>query len=397
MQITAQANVLREALKPHTHVIEKANTIPILFCVRLKLKKGRLLITCTDLNMYLETDCDLSIGDGDSDTFDVCTNLAPLLAVITSMKTDAVMIQSTNDLQLVLSAPGVKCILPALPPSDFPEADLDRPWLYRDESFDNGEFISHLRDVLDTVSTEETRYYLNGIHWLRDKKSSYMESTDGHRLTRRIIEKEDGLHPVRVSAIMPTKACKVLSAVMPTAIKVRTHYLEEKDKAGSTIARPEYIKVSGLGVRLLYRLIDAQYPNTNRVIPDYGPSATSLTTNREAWLEAAEAAMLFNKSLNRQTRYGRSVKIETNSYGDTEVSVESIDMGSVRRSLRITANNVEPKQTYKIGFNSKYLLNTIKACTGSTLTIRQEDIGSPCRFDDGDDNTIRIVMPMRVE
>jgi DNA polymerase-3 subunit beta len=270
------------------------------------------------------------------------------------------------------------------PSSDYPELSSGA-WTPV-ENFTNGRLASILDRVSTCISTEETRYYLNGVNWSIDTFGRCMTATDGHRLASARYDTDGDDKPM--SVIIHYGAVKVLRKLakgQDVGVNRSTderHHLEFW--IGST--------------RLVTKTIDGTFPDWRRAVTKETPHAIDFDAN------------LLRTALERVTMMAsesdRAVRIYRGEDGKAALSIKNADSGEGHAKAFATWPNVpaDPKEsaerhrppTYSsFGFNASYL----KAALGNNhgrFILRFADSNSPFIVDDGDEEMTRVLMPMRV-
>lgn len=377
--ITVEGRPFAQAMKSAMTVTEHHITIPILRCVRLRMVQPGLRIIATDLDMEFTVPLDLVEAEG---TFDVCLHGAMLAKIaahagasditinlkkITIGKDDEGNPRIKEEATVIVGDGEAEYTLDCLPASDWPDMTLP-PKLSPAGTFTNGQLSEIFSEVIKTVSTEETRYYLNGIHY----KNGYFEATDGHRLRRHVFDK----NPTHaVDAIIPRKACAVIIAQAKDSVSM------EVDPTNSRM-----IFDFSNGNRLFAKMIDGTFPDADRVIPKEGHFTFEF--------DAARFRLAVERVISMSSERGRALKI-FNMDGKVGVKVSNPDFGTA------TAKTFAdwPADGEEVGFNGRYILDFIPR--GGRMEINGASSGAPFLIrhingvDDDSANT-RVVMPMRV-
>jgi DNA polymerase-3 subunit beta len=239
---------------------------------------------------------------------------------------------------------------------------------------------SALRDLIErtqfAISTEETRYYLNGIYLhlvtVADKKMLRAVATDGHRLAQAQIEAPPGLSAMP-GIIIPRKTVGELQKL-----------IESPDGDVGIEISDTKIRVAIGDVVLTSKLIDGTFPDYVKVIPKGNDKV--LKVDRGEFAEAVDRVSTI------ASERGRAVKLAL-AEGRLILSVNNPDSGSATEELGVEFSS-EPLE---IGFNSKYLLDIGAQLRSGTAVFRLADPGSPTLIqDDEDPNALFVLMPMRV-
>jgi DNA polymerase-3 subunit beta len=231
------------------------------------------------------------------------------------------------------------------------------------------------------ISTEFTRYYLNGIcihPHPQDKTALAFAATDGHRLVQHIITGNG--HALTESVIVPREAIAALRACLaqttqePDAIEIYTS--------------PNRIVFCSAAFRIEAKLIDGTFPDYQRVIPrDVSPAVTFTTAQlRRFCTRLAGFRMGFNP--------GVALHLDK-AAGTVTATWDSADIGSISAPLDGT-----PDRDLTIGFQYRYLVNMLDALRAPTITMHASDQSGPTIFapagELADPATTYVIMPMRV-
>jgi DNA polymerase-3 subunit beta len=352
-------------------VVERRNTIPILSNVRIDAAKGNLALNATDMDIEIVESTTADIGKGGATTAPAHT----LYDIVRKLPEGAqVEIASTADGQIALSAGRSKFNLSCLPVEDFPAmtgGDLGH-------TFKLG--AADLRALIDrtrfAISTEETRYYLNGIylHATTSEGVAVLRAvaTDGHRLARVELPLPDGAAGMP-GIIVPRKA----------VIEVRKLIEETEDEIAISLSDSK-IKFAFDNVALTSKLIDGTFPDYERVIPTGNDKV--LEADRKALFDAVDRVSAIS------SEKSRSIKMSCEK-GLVTLSASSPEAGSAVEEVEAAYD----KGHLEIGFNSRYLLEILGQIEGDAARFTMADAASPTVIRDvADASAIYVLMPMRV-
>lgn len=242
---TASTSDLRNAMALLSRVIERRNTIPVLGNVMLKASGETLTLSGTDLDM----EASVEVPCSDTETWAVTIG-ARLLSNFLSGCVGPVQI-NTDDKTITLENDGMKMVANLLCPAD------DMPVM----KFQGTAFASlqepALHKVLSAcaiaISTEETRYYLNGVYLHAKDNKLHGVATDGHRLSIYRTDAHWGLTDV----ILPRKAVSVLLSRLKGS---SNHAVQiEQDEKKLRFIHPDWTLTS--------KMVDGKYPDYTKVIP----------------------------------------------------------------------------------------------------------------------------------
>jgi DNA polymerase III subunit beta len=373
MKINVERGAFLKALNHVQSVVERRNTIPILSNVLIEAAKGQLKLTATDLDIEIVEALPADVLRNGS-----ATAPAHMLYDIVRKLPDGAQVQaellSSEGGRLAVSAGSSRFELSCLPREDFPQMAAGAlPHKFRLAADDLKRIIDKTRFA---ISTEETRYYLNGIyvHAAKDAKPPVMRAvaTDGHRLARYELELPDGAGDMP-GVIVPRKTVGELRKL-----------LDDSDGAIDVSLSDTKIQFGFNGVELTSKLIDGNFPPYERVIPSGNDKALIL--------EAKEFAQSVDRVSTISADKTRAVKLNLTKDKVT-LSVVNPESGTATEDVgaAYTAAGLE------IGFNARYLLDITSQIEGKEVRFLLSDAGSPAIIEDAEDaRTLYVLMPLRV-
>ena len=372
MRVTVERAALLKALGHVHRVVERRNTIPILSNVLLRAEDGALRLKATDLDIEVTETISADITEGGSTTvpayviYDIVRKLSDGAQVSLEMAGDAGQVQIRSGRS--------RFMLQALPESDFPDlAAGDLPHRFTLPAADLKRLIEKTQFA---ISTEETRYYLNGIylHTLEAGGSTVMRAvaTDGHRLARVEIPAPKGSEGMP-GVIIPRKAVAEIVKLVEDGSESITIELSSAK-----------VRLTFDGVVLTSKLIDGSFPDYQRVIP--------AGNDKLLVVERADFAKAVDRVSTISSERGRAVKLAIGE-GRLMLSVNNPDSGSATEEIEV-AYDAAPLD---IGFNARYLLDITAQLDGDTALFKLADPGSPTIVQDREGATaLYVLMPMRV-
>jgi DNA polymerase-3 subunit beta len=372
MKVTVERAALLKALGHVHRVVERRNTIPILSNLLLRGGNGTLGLKATDLDLEVTETLTADV-DGSGGT----TVPAHVIYDIVRKLPDGaqVSLETTGDTaQMLLRAGRSRFTLQALPESDFPDlAAGELPHRFSIAAADLKRLIDKTQFA---ISTEETRYYLNGIylHTLDVDRNTVLRAvaTDGHRLAR-------------VEMPAPTGAAGMPGVIVPRkAVAEIQKLLEGVSDDVSIELSPAKIRVKVGSVVLTSKLIDGTFPDYQRVIPVGNDK--NLVVDRDVFAAAVDRVSTIS------SERGRAVKLAL-ADGKLTLSVTNPDSGSATEELEVDYDAAP----IDIGFNARYLLDISAQLDGDTALFKLADPGSPTLIQDREGaQALYVLMPMRV-
>lgn len=372
MKLTIERTALLRSLGHVQSVVERRNTIPILSNVLLEASDDALRLTATDLDLAVVESVSATVEQ----TGAVTTPAHKLYDIVRKLPEGAQVELSfvSEGQKLALNSGRSQFMLACLPKDDFPampEDDLTHRF-----SLGSDDLKVLIDKTRFAISTEETRFYLNGIYiHAADVDGTQMlrsAATDGHRLAR-------------VEMPLPEGAAGMPGIIVPrkTVGEVRK-LIEDLDGSVKIALSETKIRFDFDNVVLTSKLIDGTFPDYVRVIPTGNDKM--LDVDARAFAEAIDRVSTIS------SEKSRAVKLIM----DTDrliLSVNSPESGSATEELAVSYQS-EPME---IGFNARYVLDIMDQIGGDNVRLALSDSSAPTLVQDGeDDSALYVLMPMRV-
>lgn len=373
MKVEIERDALLAALEQVKGVIEARNTIPVLSNVLFAVANGGLTVTGTDL--------DIEASATATAAGEMLTTLPSdkILAAAKSFKPGKLTIATVDGRSAVTvkQGRGVRTIS-TLSADDFPKR----------AALEGGISFSMSSDLLVRLfgtcriaqSTDETRYYLIGVFLHAVDGKLRAAATDGHRL-------------IRAEADLPSGAAKMPDIIVPTkAVREVLQLLGKVAGEVQIVVAPGAIQFRVGTSTIISKLVEGNYPDYSRVIPDQGDHVITIT--REQFIAPVAA-----------------VSAIVNAEGDkTKVRTVAFDFGAGDDAYEVSAKDqtgtsaIEPLEAaftghpIRFGLNSQYARDVVGIfAEGSSLTISLSGPASPLRIvSDKDADLVGVVMPMRI-
>jgi len=376
MKVTLDRDALVKAMTRLARVIERRNTIPIISNIHIEANEDGLALKATDLDLELRdrVRCDV-IEPGcltvpANTLLDIARKLSAGAQV--ALETDSA---EMGDKQLIVRSGRSRFKLNALAATDFP--DMDAGEATHTFTLASADFKALIDKTQFAISTEETRYYLNGIYLhhaeeaLDGAGSLRAVATDGHRLAQFDTITPDGA-PGMPGIIIPRKAVAEIFKLVEDCEIVQVALSSSK------------IRLTFGGVTLTSKLIDGTFPDYRRVIPNSNDKR--LVVDREEFRRAVDRVSAIAGDR------GRAIKL---TLADNKIIclVTNPDAGSAMEEIEAEYG----ADKLDIGFNAKYLLDITAHLEGHTALITLADSGSPTLIQDREGAAaLYVLMPMRV-
>jgi len=374
MKFKADRATLLKALAHVQSVVEKRNTIPILANVMIAVRDGKLTLTATDMEIAVVEDvAAVSTRNG------ACTAPAATLYEIVRKLPEGAEVELDHpggDAQLALRAGRYATSLVVLPTEDFPSMTAGTlPHRFALTA-------QVLRALIDrtrfAISTEETRYYLNGIYL-------HAGDSEGTRVLRAVAT--DGHRLARVEEPLPPGAGSMPGVIVPRKTVNELRKLLDEVTGEIEIALSDTRIQFKVGtITLTSKLIDGTFPEYERVIPRDNDKILRVGKKDFSDAVARVAAISSERSRPVKLSLGRDLLV---------ISAASADQGSATEELdgdRVTYDSTP----LEIGFQARYL-NDITDQIADQVEFRFADGAAPTVVQDASDaSALYVLMPMRV-
>lgn len=372
MKATIERATLLKGLSHVQSVVERRNTIPILSNVLIEATaEGSLRLMATDLDLQINENVAAAVDQPGATTVSAHT----LFDIARKLPEGAQVSLTAAEGRMTIVAGRARFSLGTLPRDDFPviaEGELPTQFEMPAEA---------LKQIIDktrfAISTEETRYYLNGIFLhVSDEGGSQpvlkAAATDGHRLARVTLPRPDGAENMP-DVIVPRKCVAELRKLL--------------DEVDGSVG----VSLSGTKIRfdlgkaiLTSKLIDGTFPDYSRVIPTGNDKILKLDPS--AFMEGVDRVSTI------ATEKTRAVKM-------------ALDRDKIILSVTSPENGTAAEEVpgeyvaapFEIGFNSRYLMDILGQIDGDVVEVHLADAAAPTLIRENDKApALYVLMPMRV-
>ena len=372
MKLSMERSALLRAMSRAQSVVERRNTIPILSNVLIEAEGDGVSFRATDLDIEVIDRAPAMVSRAGATTV-----AAHTLHEIARKLPDGAMVELVDDGiagRLEVRAGRSHFSLQTLPREDFPvmasaeyQVGFACPAPVLRRLFDKAKFA---------ISTEETRYYLNGVymHAAKGPDGPVLRcvATDGHRLAR-------------IDAALPPGAAELPGVIVPRKTVGELRKLLDDDEMTIAVSVSETkIRFATPEVTLTSKVIDGTFPDYARVIP---------TGNaKRLEVDAAEFAQAVDRVATVSSERSRAVKLALED-DRLVLSVNAPDSGAADEELAVAYGD----ERLEIGFNAKYLLEIAGQVDRENAVFLFNSAGDPTLMREGNDETaVYVVMPMRV-
>ncbi|HET9068176.1 MAG TPA: DNA polymerase III subunit beta [Amaricoccus sp.] len=372
MKLSMERSALLRAMGRAQSVVERRNTIPILANVLIEAEGESVSFRATDLDIEVIDRAPAMVGRAGATTV-----AAHTLHEIARKLPDGAMVELADDGiagRLEVRAGRSHFSLQTLPREDFPvmasaeyQVNFACPAPVLRRLFDKAKFA---------ISTEETRYYLNGVYMHAasgpDGPVLRCVATDGHRLAR-------------IDAGLPEGAAELPGVIVPRKTVGELRKLLDDDEMTIAVSVSETkVRFATPEVTLTSKVIDGTFPDYARVIP------TGNTKRLE--VDAKEFAQAVDRVATVSSERSRAVKMALED-DRLVLSVNAPDSGAAEEELAVAYGD----ERLEIGFNAKYLQEIADQVDRENAVFLFNSAGDPTLMREGNDETaVYVVMPMRV-
>ncbi len=366
MKFICKRSDLMHGVQTVINAVSSRNTLPILSNILVETDDQTLKLSTTDLEVSIKCQIPAEISDTGSTTIP-----AKRLAEIVRELPDKDITVTVNDHHLVTLVCDKSIFkLNGLPKDEYPIL----PKAKNDKGFQIAKslFQDMIKKIIFSVSTDETRYVLNGVLFLVEDNRLLMVSTDGHRLSLYNQDLEKAPNQ-KFNHIVPAKALQELNKILDDEGELNIQ-LNDNQIIFST---PEII--------LMSRLIDGQFPNYEQVIPKQSDKKIEIEVSPLLAATRRVALMASDKS--------NSVKYAI-SQGKMMITANTPEVGEAQEELEVNY----PGDNIVVAFNAKYIMDVLKNIGAEQCSLELTTNLNPGLFKplQEQQHYLCVVMPMRI-
>jgi len=371
MQFIISRDIFLNGLMKVQGIVEKKHTIPILANVLIEAKNDEITITATDLEVGLKSRYKAKVIDEGK----ITVSAKKMFEIIKELPDKEINFNSKSNFWVEVKCHKSIFNLVGLSPDEFPK--------FPDIQLGNSSIIkSNLSEMIEktlfSVSSDETKFNLTGI-FIKSKKVNnenklVFVSTDGHRLSliKRTIETQLD-NKYSEGFILPKKGIIEIKKLLET--------MDENIVMGIS---DNNFSISNNKTTLIMRMVDGEFPDYNRVIPDKGNNSAIIDKN--LFLHALKRISILS------SEKSKGVKLSLNK--DSLVLTSSNpEIGDAKEEIEIAYSGDD----ITIGFNAKYIIEILQVIKNENIIFNLKDNISPGRINpEGDEDHISVIMPMRL-
>lgn len=373
MKLSIPRSELQRGLARIQAIVEKRNSMPILANVLLRASKGdrnQLEISATDLEVGIRGSHPAEVSKAGSLT----VSARKFFEIVRELPDEPVSLAATANSYLEIQCNRVRFTLAGTAAEEFPTLPEVSPTaLVR---LPAAVVASLVERTMYAASVDETRYNLNGVYFeLADEGAKIrMVATDGHRLALVDRHLAGGASDLASGVILPRKGLAELKRLVDE---------EDADEIELGIEGNSALVRKG-DVTLTMRLIEGEFPNYRQVLPK--------VSSRKVTLSADTLAQALRRVALLSVERSKAVRVELVP-GHLRLSANNPDLGEASEEIDIDYQG----DAITVGFNARYLLDSLAAFRTKEVELGLEDELSPAVLRPTEDSeTLAVVMPMRL-
>lgn len=347
-------------------IVEKKNTMPVLANVLIEAKDNKINILATDLEIFIKDSVAAEVIEEGT----VTVNAKKLYEIAKELPEKEIDVKLGSGEKLTIKSGKSRFNIIGLPSKEFPSF----PEIVEGElkKIDKDILREMIEKTAFAVSTDETRYNINGFYIEKDKDIIRMVTTDGHRLA--VIESKTGDIPAsEKGVILPRKGVNEIKKL-----------LEEKEGDFFLSITEKSATLKNENTVINTRLIEGEFPDYKQVVPKNNDK--SIQMNKESFLSALKRVSLLSSDRIKGVKF--LIK-----EGIAVFSSSSPDIGDADEDITIDYKGEE----IEVAFNARYFIDALEATDGEEVILLLKDSLSPGILKPLDNKEYKyIIMPMRL-
>jgi len=368
MKFSCKRADLLHGVQTSFNAVSTRNTLPILSNILLETGKDSLIFTATDLEVSINCSIPAEIASQGSITIPA----KKMLDIVRELPEKDITVKVGDNNNVTLSCEKSVFKLNGLPKDEYPVL----PKVKNDEGVDLPQSLLQdmLRKSIFSVSTDETRYVLNGVLVIIEDEKMSMVSTDGHRLS--FIETGlDKKTKQKINNIIPAKALQELNKILDSEGEVNIQLNDNQ----IIFSMPQVV--------LMSRLIDGQFPNYEQVIPK--SSDKTINCKTDEFMSATRRVALMASDKSNSVKY-------TFTKNTLVITANTPEVGEAQEEIEISNSG----ENITVAYNAKYIIDVMKNIGSSEFFIELTSNLNPGVFKPQSEkektNYLCVIMPMRV-
>ncbi|PLX88872.1 MAG: DNA polymerase III subunit beta [Desulfuromonas sp.] len=364
MEFSIEKEVFLKSLNQIQGIVEKKHTIPILSNVLIEAKDNNIFITATDLEIAVKSFYKSNIKK----TGKVTISAKKLYEIIKELPNKEIFFKVKDNYWIEIKCGKSVFNLVGLSPDEFPKFPEFNNINFK--SIDKKLLSEMIDKTIYSVSSDETKFNLTGIYFNFENELLTMVSTDGHRLSL-ISNKFDNFE--NTNFILPKKGI----------FEIRKLIEEKNEYFNIGISENNFIVDTG-NTNLVMRLVDGEFPDYNRVIPEKNDNKAIINKNELLYSLKRVSTISSDKT--------KGIKINL-KHNLLKIYSSNPDLGDANESIDVDYSGSE----IDMGFNSKYLIDFLQTVEEENICLYLKDNLSPGILEQEiNNNYYCVIMPMRL-
>lgn len=373
MKFVIDKPVFLKTLQRVQGIVEKRNTMPILSNVSLEAQKDSLTLIATDLEVYIKDSVKANVSQEGA----VSVNARKLFEIIKELYDEKVEISVNKENKVTIKSGKARFNIMGLSSADYPAFPL------MDETSFNSINSDKLKEMIEktafAVSTDETRYNINGFLFETDGPILRLVATDGHRLA--LIEKKDEEGSIgkenKIKVLLPRKGVAEFKKLLDESGEEKT--------SGVMLAITQKNAVIKKGdTTINIRLLEGEFPDYKKVIPK--DNNQTVIADKDTLLSSLKRVSILSTDKIKGVKF----KFTKNKL---ELSCESPDVGDATEEVDIEYSG----ETIETAFNARYIVDMIETTDNQKIKIELKDnLNSGVFRPEGANEYTYVIMPMRL-
>src|SRR5208282_2322417 len=368
MKFTCSRDDILKEVSIAQEVISSRNSLSVLSNVLLTVAKGELKLQATDLKVGFETSLPVEITqEGTTTAF--CDKL---LNILRSLPEGDVELEQSDPTMLRIRplSKKVDFQLRCIPSDKYPELARASDSIYFD--FPQKDFNEMVSRTLFAVSDDETRYFMNGIFLEKRDDSLIMVATDGRRLSF-------------ISRKIPVRMENMKGVILPPKILTIVRKLSSGEGSLSLALTDKNVFIRLGATRLSSNLIDGQFPDYRRVIPD--TQKYRATVEKTALEDALRRVSLLVEQKSRKVVFSMAE-------GALTVFSKESELGIATEELPCEYEG--PEMSFAV--NCLYMSEPLRELAGEKVLLEFSDVNKAITLKPlPEDGYTNVIMPMQLD
>ena len=372
MQFEINKTVLIKLLSNISGVVDRKNSLPILFNVKIEARAGKLCFTTTNMDLLIAANIENQNITEEGETTIPVQLFHDIVKKIPDNVAIKIKLQEKDNIVSVTYGKS-KFTLPCLDPIEFPILSDGEP--LNSFTIESKEFARLIDKSRFAVSNDDTRFYLNGIFLhsvINENNEIELRSvaTDGHRLALSSLKSSEVTEDMP-GVIIPKKTVNEIRKIIDNEENLKISLLNNK------------IRIKSGDYTIISKLIDGQFPEYNQIIPKNNDKV--ITIDKKIIFDAVDRVSTIANDQHRTVK----CTLETDKIS---LQVNSSDGGFADEevSASFKGNKIE------VGFNSKYLLEIISQIDSSSINLKFDDSFSPIILNSDNLQGLYVIMPVKI-